>query len=123
MRKLALNDQTMELVARRFRVLGERQRLRILQTLEAGPKSVSEIVASLEENQSNISRHLRALFECGILTRRRTGNNIYYSIADPMVFELCSLVCRSAEREARSKFRLLKTGRGRNIAAAEKAGE
>ena len=100
-----------ELVARRFRMLGEPQRLRILQVLEGGEKTVSQIVTALEGNQPNISKHLQALNEAGLVGRRREGNSIFYSISDPVVFKLCELVCRSAAEEARGRLESLSAGK------------
>ena len=90
------------LVARRFRLLGEPMRLRILEVLKDGEKPVNDIVELLESSQPNISKHLKALCQDGLLDRRREGQNICYSIADPMVFKLCELVCNSAAEHARS---------------------
>lgn len=84
------------LVARRFRMLGEPQRLRILQVLEPGERTVGQIVEALQGNQPNISKHLQALNDAGLVARRREGSSIFYSIADPVVFQLCDLVCQSA---------------------------
>ena len=95
-----------ELVARRFRMLGEPQRLRILQVLEGGEKTVNQIVDALAGNQPNISKHLQALSEAGLVSRRREGNSIIYSISDPVVFKLCELVCRSAAKDARDSWRV-----------------
>ncbi len=72
---LPLNDKMVESVAQRFRLLGEPMRLRILQVLEHGEKTVGEIVAALDGNQPNISSHLRALWGAGLLRRRRSGTN------------------------------------------------
>jgi DNA-binding transcriptional ArsR family regulator len=102
-----LSDQMIELVARRFRLLGEPQRLRILQLLEEREHTVGDIVETLEGNQPNISKHLQSLYDAGLVGRRRKGSNIYYSIADPVVFELCALVCRSAAEEARERLESL----------------
>lgn len=116
MTMLKLSDAMLDGIARRFRALGEPQRLRILQVLEGGPCTVGEVVAALEGNQPNISRHLQALFEAGLVRRRREGNSIYYSIADPMVYQLCGLVCGHAEREAEAELAALR-GNGTAIAA------
>ena len=105
-----LSDQMIELVARRFRVLGEPQRLRILQVLEAGEHTVGDIVEALDGSQPNISKHLQSLYESGLVGRRRNGNSIYYSIADPVVFKLCALVCRSAAQDARERLDRLTAG-------------
>lgn len=104
MRPLPLTDQMIELIVRRFRMLGEPQRLRILQVLEEGEKTVGEIVEALEGNQPNISKHLQALNDAGLVARRREGTTVFYSIADPMVLKLCQLVCRSVSEEARQRL-------------------
>jgi DNA-binding transcriptional ArsR family regulator len=104
MKNIALTEATIEMVARRFRMLGEPQRLRILQLLQSGPKSVNEVVEALAVSQSNVSRHLQALAEAGLIARKRSGNSIIYSIADPLVYKLCDLVCRSVTRQARRRL-------------------
>jgi len=91
-------------VARRFRTLGEPFRLRILQTLESGEHTVTQLVEALQANQSNVSKHLQILFDASLVGRRRNGNSILYSIADPMVFKLCDLVCRSAARNSQRQY-------------------
>jgi len=83
----------LELVAMRFRALGEPIRLRVLQTLEGGEVSVSALTAAVGSTQPNISKHLRVLQEVGLVQRRQHGSTVNYSIADETVFELCELVC------------------------------
>jgi len=101
MRELVMiHSKMIGLVARRFQILGEPCRLRILQALQGKAMTVSQIVESLEENQPNISKHLQILFDTGLVGRERSGNSVLYSIADPVVFKLCELVCRSAARQA-----------------------
>jgi len=96
------NGPLIEAVARRFRVLGEPQRLRLLQNLETGQKSVNELAALVGANQPNVSRHLQALFAAGLVARRRTGATVTYSVADPVVFRLCELVCANVVERARA---------------------
>ena len=83
----------MELVAARFRAMGEPTRLQILQQLESGELSVSALAENLGATQPNISKHLKVLQDAGLLSRRQQGNSVYYAIADPMVFELCDMIC------------------------------
>jgi DNA-binding transcriptional ArsR family regulator len=99
-----LTEAMTEVIARRFRALGEPTRLRILQALEDGEKPVSDIVGILEASQPNISKHLKALCQEGLVNRRRDGLNICYSIADPMVFKLCDLICRDAAERTRAQL-------------------
>lgn len=99
-----MSDAMTNLVAHRFRLLGEPMRLRILQVLEGGERPVSEIVDALESSQPNISKHLQVLLHGGLIRRRREGLNIFYSIADPVVFRLCDLVCSSAARQTKNRL-------------------
>jgi DNA-binding transcriptional ArsR family regulator len=98
-KRLPLSDTALEMVAQRFRLLGEPQRLRILQALEAGELSVGALCARTGATQPNVSKHLAALFDGGLIERRRDGNNVLYAIADPVVFLLCELVCRSKSKQ------------------------
>jgi ArsR family transcriptional regulator len=75
-----------------------------LQVLKAGEKPVNSIVELLDSSQPNISKHLKALCHEGLVDRRRDGLNIFYRIADPAIFQLCDLVCRSATERVRSQL-------------------
>jgi DNA-binding transcriptional ArsR family regulator len=90
----------LEAVAELFSVLCETSRLRILQILQAGPASVGELVERSCLKQANVSKQLGILLSAGIIARRREGNRAIYSIAMPVVFDLCNLVCRSVARQA-----------------------
>src|SRR5437899_10184377 len=88
-----MSPEALELVAARFRAMGEPLRLGLLQELERGERGVSELAESIGSTQPNVSKHLRVLQEAGLVKRRPHGTSAYYSIADQMVFELCELVC------------------------------
>ncbi len=102
--KLAPND--LERVAALFRAFSEPTRLAIIQEMKDGEKSVSEIVEALTTTQANVSKQLRLLYESGILTRRKEGTSVLYAIGDPMVFELCRLVCDKLNRDLSKPKRL-----------------
>jgi DNA-binding transcriptional ArsR family regulator len=101
---ISSNRKVIENVAQRFKVLGQPQRLRILRMLETGPKTVGELVAALGVRQPNVSRHLQALFDAGLVARRRQGNSVTCSVADPMVLRLCELVCADVVEQARAEM-------------------
>jgi ArsR family transcriptional regulator len=90
-----LNDKTLELVAERFRLLGDPVRLRLLQTLEGREMAVADIVAATGASQANVSKHLQLMLRGGVVQRRREGLFVYYSVNDPRVFQLCDVVCGS----------------------------
>jgi len=94
-----LPEDLVELIARRFRVLSEPIRIRLLDQLRDGERSVSELADQLGAGQQNVSKHLSVLAEAGILARRKDGNHVYYRIVDDAVLDLCQQVCGSLEQQ------------------------
>jgi DNA-binding transcriptional ArsR family regulator len=88
-----------ELVAERFRVLGEPMRIKLLDRLRDGDASVGELQAALGASQQNVSKHLAILHGAGMVSRTKQGNRTVYSISDPGVFELCEQVCGGVRRQ------------------------
>jgi DNA-binding transcriptional ArsR family regulator len=97
----------MQAVAELFAVLSEPSRLSILQTLESGPKSVTQLIEETGMKQANVSKQLGILHKAGLLSRSREGNQVLYKIRMPLVFKLCDLVCGELHREATERVRLL----------------
>jgi ArsR family transcriptional regulator len=64
----------------------------ILDHLHSGEKSVGELVEFLGLPQAKVSRHLKDLREQGIVTARRDGNAVFYSLSDPRIVLACDLV-------------------------------
>jgi DNA-binding transcriptional ArsR family regulator len=94
-----LPDPLVELIAQRFRVIGEPMRIRLLDRLRQGEASVQELTEALGASQQNVSKHLGVLHQAGIVGRRKAGNRALYSIADDSVFELCEQVCGGLSRQ------------------------
>lgn len=106
-KRARLGDQALELIAARFRALGEPSRLKLLIALEAGERNVSELVAATGLTQANVSRHLQVLLGEGILGRRKAGLEVFYVIADPTIFNLCEHVCGSLQQRVEAQGRAL----------------
>ena len=106
---LQLSDRALELVAHRFKLLGEPTRLRLLRQLMQGEQSVNELVSASGSTQANVSKHLNMLAEGGLLARRKVGLSTLYSIADPTLFTLCDLVCRSLQTQGAEELQHLRT--------------
>lgn len=94
-----LPDGLVELIARRFRVIGEPMRIRILDQLRSGDATVQELTDATGASQQNVSKHLGVLLEAGIVSRRKRGTAAIYAIADDGVFVLCEAVCGSIQRQ------------------------
>ncbi len=70
-----LSARALELVAEQFGVLADPTRLRLLNELRAGEKTVSELIEASGANQANISRHLGVLSRAAMVGRRKAGVN------------------------------------------------
>ena len=103
---MKLDSVQLERVAGLFRAFAEASRLAILQELKSGEAGVSEIVDRMTTSQANVSKQLKLLHDAGIVSRRKQGTQVIYQIADPVVFELCGMVCDKLNRDARKPARL-----------------
>lgn len=92
-------------VAEYFKVLREPLRLRILQSLNDGEKSVNEIAERVDSSQPNVSKHLNILTKAGFVARRQKKNTVFYSIADQSIWQVCDLACGADDRGDRHFFR------------------
>lgn len=86
----ASQSRALEKAARLFRALGDAPRLRLLHLLLAGEVCVGELVAALGEKFSTVSQRLRVLRAEGLVSRRREGSHVFYSLADDHVKHLVS---------------------------------
>ena len=77
-----------EVKANLFRVLGHPARVRILELLRDGERSVGSLQAELELDSGGTSQHLAALRRIGLVVSRREGTSVYYRAADERVFDL-----------------------------------
>ena len=86
-------------IAERFRVLGEPMRIRLLEAMLDGEKSVKELQELTGATQQNVSQHLGILLRARIIERRKEGNFSFYSISDPVVWALCEQVSEGLREE------------------------
>lgn len=89
----AMSEHALAHVAEYFRALSVPLRLRILDALREGERSVGDLAERLGRSQANVSQHLAILAKAGLLVREARGTSVYYAIADPCTFALCDLVC------------------------------
>jgi DNA-binding transcriptional ArsR family regulator len=94
-----LSVEAIELISRRFAVLSEPMRLRLIHALFEGEKNVTALVEDVGGTQANVSRHLQTLANAGVLVRRKEGLQVFYAIADPAIIRLCEMVCGSLQEQ------------------------
>ena len=92
--------ELLALVARRFRVLADPVRLRILHAFGDEELTVGQVIERTELPQATVSKHLQVLHAAGFLSRRKDGLFAYYELADEDVLRLCQMVCGRLANEA-----------------------
>ena len=105
-----LPDDLVELIAERFRALGEPTRIKLLDRLREGEATVLELTVLVGTTPQNVSRHLVLLQQAGIVARRKQGNFAYYRIADETVYSLCETVCDGLQVRFDELRRVIGTG-------------
>lgn len=96
-----------EIIAGRFRVIGDPTRIRLLDLLRDGPLTISELTATVGGSQQNVSKHVGVLAQAGIVGREKDGTKVRCHIADESVFEVCELVCGGVQRQLAELGKLL----------------
>ena len=107
-----LSDTALELIATRFRALSEPMRLRLLNCLMQGERSVGQLVDTSGSGQANVSKHLAVLRDAGMVGTRKDGLSTICFIADPIVNELCGMMCCRLREEMELKAKALASHAG-----------
>lgn len=81
--------------------LGQETRIAILEFLRGGERCVCEIFPAIGHEQSNVSRHLNLMQSAGLLSRRKEGPKIFYTVRTPEVLELLDLAGLIANKNGR----------------------
>jgi DNA-binding transcriptional ArsR family regulator len=88
---LHANPKSIAIQAKLFRGFSDPSRLSILDVLQGGALTVSEIIEATGLSQSNVSNHLGCLRDCGLVFARQQGRFVYYELSDQRVGQLLSL--------------------------------
>ncbi|HEX4816624.1 MAG TPA: metalloregulator ArsR/SmtB family transcription factor [Nonomuraea sp.] len=71
-----------------FRLLGHPVRIRVLELLQDGPRSVRDLLAAIDVEPTGLSQHLAVLRRSGMVTAQRDGSTVVYALAGGDVAEL-----------------------------------
>jgi DNA-binding transcriptional ArsR family regulator len=83
----------LDLLTRRLQAIAEPNRIRIVKRLEQDEATVQDLTDELDTTHQNVSKHLAVLLHCGIVSRRKDGNKMWYALAD---FSACRIVEQAA---------------------------
>ncbi len=106
--EIMIDLNLIELENNYLKAIAQPTRLKILYFLKHGEKCQCKIIPFMNEDQSNISRHLTHLRDIGILESRREGVSVYYRIKDKRIFSLLSLVDQMVKAEIKEKAKRVK---------------
>ncbi len=74
-----------------FKSMGHPTRLRILELLRTGEKTVSELQQNLEIEASSVSQQLSLMRSRQLVDARKQGTSVYYTVRDPLVFTIMDI--------------------------------
>ena|SRR3989338_3873916 len=103
-----MKDEIYELHAEICQTLGNPKRLRILNSLRTGERTVSELVPIIGIRKANLSQHLAVLRQTGIVSTRRRGTNIYYKLSNPKVIKACDIMREVLLENLKKKEKLIR---------------
>jgi len=83
-----MSESVQSVKAELFRTLGHPLRVRILEALRDGERSVGELQVALRPDSSGASQHLAVLRRQGLLENRKEGTSVLYWVKDPRTFQL-----------------------------------
>lgn len=83
--------------ARMLHAAGDEARLRLLVRLSSGEACVTELAAESGEGMSTISQRLKVLRGEGLVSGRRAGKHVYYSLSDRHVYDVILTILAHAD--------------------------
>ena len=91
-----------------FQALAHPTRIAIIELLQNGELSAGELMEELEMEQANVSQHLSVLRAKMIVANRKSGNQVFYSVRDPIITEVLALMRRYFQKYLKETQGLLK---------------
>jgi len=105
LRQAPLDPAVLAEAAEMVRVLGHPVRLRIVELLEAGEQTVTQLRESLDAPQALVSQQLARMRGAGIVAGKRVGSNVWYAITDERVVRMLDCLRHCDTTSARSARR------------------
>lgn len=90
-----------------FQALGHPTRIAIIELLEQGELSAGTLIEKLGMEQANVSQHLAVLRGKQIVVNRKVGNQVFYSVRDPIILKVLALMRRYFQRHLKEALEML----------------
>ena len=102
-------DSLSQFKAEICQALGNPTRIAIVDALRAGALTVGAITEQLDAEQSNISQHLAVLRARQIVSTRKVGNQVFYSVRDPLIWKMLDLMRKYFEKQVGESVAILES--------------
>jgi ArsR family transcriptional regulator len=86
------DDKILEFKSRIFKVIGDANRLKVLEILRSGKNCQCDIIPMIAQSQSTVSRHLKLLEAAGLIKSQKEGTKTYYQVVDEEIFNLIDAI-------------------------------
>ena len=106
-------DPLRQFKAEIFQALGHPTRIALVDELRDGALTVGALAERLDAEQSNISQHLSILRSRQIVTTRKVGNQVFYSVRDPQLWKMLDVMRRYFEKQVGESVRMMKRQEGK----------
>lgn len=102
-------DSLRQFKAEIFQALANSTRIAIVDALRDGALTVGALAERLNAEQSNISQHLAILRARQIVSTRKAGNQVFYSVRDPLIWNLLDLMREYFEKQVGESVAMLES--------------
>jgi DNA-binding transcriptional ArsR family regulator len=104
---MIMPDSLRQFKAEIFQALAHSTRIAILDQLREGELTVGTFVERLDLEQANLSQHLAVLRARQIVVTRKAGNQVFYSVRDPLIFKMLDLMRRYFQKQVGESMAML----------------
>jgi DNA-binding transcriptional ArsR family regulator len=91
-----------------FKVLAHPTRIHVIETLRAGELSVGAILEQVKVEPANLSQHLSVLRHSHLVVTRKDGNQVLYSLRDPLLIEVLDVMRKYFQRHFEDSIAMLR---------------
>ena len=93
-----ISSEFMQNAARVLKTLGHPDRIKIVEYLEDGEKTVGQIHRELKMQQPIVSQHLKVMHDRGIVINRQEGTRFFYALANEFIFKILDCMADAQEK-------------------------
>jgi DNA-binding transcriptional ArsR family regulator len=91
-----------------FQAMAHPTRIAIIEQLRDGELSAGELIERLDKEQANVSQHLAVLRAKQIVVNRKAGNQVFYSVRDPLIIQVLDIMKRYFQKHLNESLAMLK---------------